>query len=689
MSDVTKNVVIAFKTTGEISLKKSLQDAKTELKLIDSETKKAISSVSGFGQKSKVTALRINEATAKISIQKKRLSDLKSAYDSVVHSQGKESQEAKKIKTAMNHVETSIVSLNKRLYDLKTTGGAGFKKIREESHKTASGFSALKVGIGAAIGAFGGILLGIKNTVSYFRELKAEAQKASMSIENYQVFSKLFKKLGVDSDVLRTSMSKLTGQIRKTDEEGDEATGALSRMGIQVRDTNGAMRSSESIYVDAIRYLAGMKNETERNMLAQQLFGKSYAELNPILNQGAEGLQKSIEAIKASGSIMTPEQIDKMEQASMQMDKLSAVSTNLKNSLIAIVVPMILPFLENLCRWVSENKKNIQGWVQSIGGFLSAIAPFLPAILGLVVAFKGLMIVSAIVQGIGILVGVLKGLQIATTVMTAAQWLLNAAMTANPIGVIIMAIAALVAGIIWCYNNVEWFRNGVNSVCQAIGDFFSNLGQNISNAINWAVNGAIGFFNGLKDTVWGIISAIGQFFSNLGQTISNTITWAVNGAIGIFNYLVGFVQGVVNSIVGFFGGIGDRVSGIIRGCVNGVISFVNSVIGGINSAIGLINNIPGVSISTIGSIGYMAKGGTLVQGMSIVGEVGPELLYNTARGPKIIPLNGKDKEETIIGGASMPESITINMLDMQLVAKIKEKINEKNNVEYVLSSFSL
>ena len=240
MSDTTKNIIVAFKTTGEASLKKSLRDANTELRLIDSETKKAISSIDGFGKKSKINAARIDEVNKKISVQSKKLSTLRAHYDQVVASQGKESAEAKKVQTSMNQTEASINNLKSRLKELKSTSKGTLSNIAQESGGAEKGISLLKTGVVGAIGAFTGFVFGLKTTIENFRELKADAQKASMSIENFQVYSKLFKKV-VDTDVLKTSMAKLTGQIRQTDEEGDHAS--AKKMGINVRNMNGDMKS--------------------------------------------------------------------------------------------------------------------------------------------------------------------------------------------------------------------------------------------------------------------------------------------------------------------------------------------------------------------------------------------------------------------------------------------------------------
>ena len=688
MSSVTKNVVIAFKTTGEVSLTKSLKNANTELKLIESETKKAISSLSGFGQESKKTSIRIEEATKKIDVQKEKLFSLKTAYDQVVASQGKESTEAKKLKISMNTTESAINSLKNKLKSLKETGTDSFTKIDKEAGKTTKGFHGVGLGVTGILGALTGLGIGVKNTVSHFREMQSNAKKASMSFENFQVFSKIFTKLGIDTDTLHSSMSKLTNQIAKTDEEGDQATSTLSNMGISVRNANGEMRNSEDIWREAITYLAGMENQTERNMLAQQLFGRSYAELNPLLDLGKEKLKANIETMQKSG-IITKEQGEKMQITADAMDKMDSTLTKLKNSLIAVVVPAVEPFLTQLAGWVGENTVKIQEWVKTLAGFFSTIAPYIPIILGLIVAFKGLMILSSIANGVVILCGALKSLEIGTALMTVAQWLLNAAMSANPIVIVVIAIAALIAALVAAYNNVGWFREGVDNACKAIGTFFSNVGMAIGNAISWAVNSAIGCFNWLVNAVTGICQSIGTFFSNVGMAIGNAISWAVNSAIGCFNWLVNAVKGIIGKITGFFGGIGDTAAGIIKKAINGVIGFVNRLIGGINSAIGGLNNIPGVNIGMIGQIGYMAKGGTLTKGMAIVGEAGPELLYNTSRGSKIIPLTQGEKKEGIAVGSGLPENITINLMDMRLVTKLKEKINEKNNAEYILASYSL
>lgn len=112
----------------------------------------------------------------------------------------------------------------------------------------------------------------------------------------------------------------------------------------------------------------------------------------------------------------------------------------------------------------------------------------------------------------GVAMGVVT---VATGIATAAQWAWNVAMAANPIGFVILAVAALVAGIIWAYQNVGWFRDAVNAAWDGIKRF----GE-------W-----------LRDTLGPIIKAIGDAIGAAASKLGGFISGAKNipvlgGALG-------------------------------------------------------------------------------------------------------------------------------------------------------------
>lgn len=219
----------------------------------------------------------------------------------------------------------------------------------------------------------------------------------------------------------------------------------------------------------------------------------------------------------------------------------------------------------------------------------------------------------------------------ATKAAAADQRLLNAAMNANPIMIVVLAIAALVAGLIIAYNKSETFRNIVNkafasikvvagNVLNAVIGFFKSAWE----AIKSIFAGFGAFFQTLWDSVVSIFGAVGSFFGTVFQEAWNMIT-------GIFGNIITFFSGVWDSIVGIFTEIGvaisDAISGAVKGAVNAVISgaagIINGFIAAINIAISAINAIPGVSISKLSplSVPQLATGGIVSDPtLAMIGE---------------------------------------------------------------------
>lgn len=269
-----------------------------------------------------------------------------------------------------------------------------------------------------------------------------------------------------------------------------------------------------------------------------------------------------------------------------------------------------------------------------------------------------------------------------TGAVTKAFGALNAVLMANPIVLIVTAIAAVIAILVVLYTKCEGFRNFVNSVASAIVGFVKNAASAIA-----------GFFKNLWATIQGIWSAvsgwfktnvidpvvnffapipgiIGGFFSGLWTSIQSI--WAtVSGwfSLNVIQPLVNFFAPIVESIGGFFANlwasicsiwqaagawfsenvttpinnafqaIGDFVKGIFNGLIGMVEGMINRIIGAINGFIGGFNDVVGWGASFIGvdweglatipevSLPRLAKGG-IVDSPTILeaGEAGTEAI---------------------------------------------------------------
>lgn len=198
--------------------------------------------------------------------------------------------------------------------------------------------------------------------------------------------------------------------------------------------------------------------------------------------------------------------------------------------------------------------------------------------------------------------------KVALAVSTAAQWAFNAAMDANPIGLVVVGIAALVAGVIYAYNHFETFRNIVNGVW------------------SWLKGAVVTTINFVKDH-W--------------QLILEVITGPIGMAVGV-------ISSHWDSIVGFFkaapGRIGDAIKGVasfitapFRAAFNAVGSLWNNTIGKLN--ITVPSWVPGIGGKgfSFPQIPMLANGtNSFTGGLAIVGEHGPELVDLPSRS-KVTP----------------------------------------------------
>jgi phage-related protein len=151
-------------------------------------------------------------------------------------------------------------------------------------------------------------------------------------------------------------------------------------------------------------------------------------------------------------------------------------------------------------------------------------------------------------------------------------------MSANPIGLVVIAIAALVAGLVIAYKKSETFRDIVN-----------------------------GAFNGVRAVASTVFSAIGGFVSKALEKVEDF--W-------------GFIKTLPGKISSAFSNIGEGIGNGFKGAVNGIIGKLNSIfIGGLNKIVSGANKLPGVNLPSFINIPLMDTGG-VVRGPGLV-AVGP------------------------------------------------------------------
>ena len=242
--------------------------------------------------------------------------------------------------------------------------------------------------------------------------------------------------------------------------------------------------------------------------------------------------------------------------------------------------------------------KNNQTTFKVIGGIIAALlVPSLIVMTGTLIASTAAWAANAIAMGIATVW--IRAYQIGAKIAAAGQWLLNAAMAANPIGLIIIAIIALVAGIVLLWKKSETFRNIVIGVWNAIKSKSIAIWNGIKNFL-------VGLWNGIKSKATGAFNAIINFIKTRWNNLKSNTSAAWNF---IKNLIVRAVTGFVNNIkkglttiVTFFkqlpGKVARGLGNIAKALVGKGKDLVRGLINGIKemgSAVGraLIGLLPG------------------------------------------------------------------------------------------------
>ena len=268
--------------------------------------------------------------------------------------------------------------------------GEGLDKLAK---RITTGVAVAITALGAAAVATGKKLWDMANeTAKAGDEIDKQSQKLGVSAENYQKLSYAMERCGADVEDFRKGATNISKTLAEVQDGADEAETAIGQLGVSLKNTDGTMRSTEDVLLDTIAALADMDDETERNAAANKIFGKSYQELAPLLNSGADGIRDLMDEAEEYGMVMSNEAVAASAAFEDSLTKLSGTVNGIKNRLGAALLPSLTTLIDgfsDLAAGVagSEQKINesIQGIVDSITKTISDFTPILLNTVGTIV----------------------------------------------------------------------------------------------------------------------------------------------------------------------------------------------------------------------------------------------------------------------------------------------------------------
>jgi len=258
-----------------------------------------------------------------------------------------------------------VVDLLMRTGSFETDSKRAEKRLRELQKTAVSAGKAIGVGLAAV--ATGAAVMA-KQAIDAADDMDELAQKAGVSVEALSRLDYAAKISGVDIDTLSGGITKLTKFMVDSADAGSEQARIFEALGVEAMDATGGLRGADEVLKDLAGVFDDLPDGAEKTALAIKVFGKSGAELIPLLNQGADGLAKFAEKSDLVGYTLDTHTGKAAGDFNEKLDELGLSVDGLWRE----TLPSLLPKLEEFAELLnSDDFRN--GFGTIISGAATAI----------------------------------------------------------------------------------------------------------------------------------------------------------------------------------------------------------------------------------------------------------------------------------------------------------------------------
>ena len=205
---------------------------------------------------------------------------------------------------------------------------AGLKKSRNEANKFAKNVKrALTTVVTISTVTIGALALLGRQSIKTADNIGKTAKAVGLSAETLQELRFAAAQTGVEVRGLDDSVKRFNRRVGEfATSGGGPAALAIKTLGIEIRDTNGAVRSSEAIFIDTVDAMSKMESQAQRAAIAAQLFGDDFGpKLTPLLDQGVDGIARLREEARNLGIVLSNETVAAAERAEDTFGRLDAL----------------------------------------------------------------------------------------------------------------------------------------------------------------------------------------------------------------------------------------------------------------------------------------------------------------------------------------------------------------------------
>lgn len=478
----------------------------------------------------------LKDAQAQAAEQLERGEIGQKQYDALTREIVKTEAALKEATKASNDFNASTANLSASLDGIST-----------KANSVATATKGLSTAAGGLLVALGGAAV---NSAKYADDLNTLSAQTGISAEDLQKMQYAADRVDVDVDTIAGAMSKMRRSMASDSAASAEA---FARIGVSVRDSSGQLRDSSTVFYEVLAGLSRVGNETERDAIAMDIFGRSADQLAGIVDDGGAALKQLGQEAEDMGLILDEQTLGSLNAFNDQLDQLKAQATAEIVSAGASALEALSPVLNII--------------IEAVGKILSFIGDLDPKLITAIATIAAIVAaISPVASIIGTISGAIAKFLTYLPAIKAAFAAVSAFVAANPLVLIGVAVGALVAAIVTHWDKIKpilaeiWEKikdvatkvadvikgaiEKVQSAFQAVKDFFVGIWETIKEAAKEKINAIIGFVNKGIEAINKFTSKInesgvGRFFGvNIGQ-ISTIPALAGGGVLQSGSALVG------------------------------------------------------------------------------------------------------------------------------------------------------
>lgn len=395
---------------------------------------------------------------------------------------------------------------------------AKLSAVGDKAQMVADKTRALSTAAAGLVVAIGGAAV---KSAAWADDLNTLSKQTGLTTEDLQKMQYASELVDVSVDDIAGSMSKMR-RAMATDGKQD----VFAQLGVSVRDGTGALRDSSTVFYEVLDRLGKVGNETERDALAMEIFGRSADQLAGIIDDGGASLKALGEEAENLGLILDQDTLDAMNRVNDQIDRLKAQAQGQFAKAGAAALEALTPAIEGIVNALSKV-------LEFIGNLNPEVIKVVTIIAAIVAAISP---VAAIIAKIaGLLATLAPLLPVIGTALAAL---------ASPVTLVIAGIAALVLVLADLVKTIYENWDKIKQKFTDAKDYVVGIFEKIRDAVKEKINAVIDFVNKGIDAINKLIakindSALGKFFGLNVGSIKTIPGLAGGGSLASGSALVG------------------------------------------------------------------------------------------------------------------------------------------------------